>query len=216
MAADSSITRNCRTYIPAELCEVRGVVNIPGDSDFTEQFIFEKLMIRHSSDYEALLELTGLTEIRRFTKAGENTRYDLDLVNVSFAGTVLPTHVSLCGIIFPVKPYVDPVIQCRKCWRFNHSEKICNRPKLICFACGKPHTGECNLIPKCINCQKLHNATDLQCEKRQFIKKQKIDKAMSKAAKQIIVTSDNITNSMVLTKKYSNQNKTKKPLHTCQ
>ena len=46
---------------------------MPADPDFSEQFIFENLMIRHSSDYEALLELTGLTEIRRFTKAEENT-----------------------------------------------------------------------------------------------------------------------------------------------
>ena len=106
--------------------------------------LFLKTLIR-------LWSTTGTTGTNwTYGKAGENTRYDL--------------YVSLCGIIFPVKPYVDPVIQCRKCWRFNHSEEVCNRPKLICSGCGKPHTAACNLISKCINCQKLHNATDLHCE----------------------------------------------------
>lgn len=64
---------------------------------------------------------------------------------------------------FRVRPYVDNVLQCFKCFRIGHLAKHC-RSGPVCIACGEQFHGNCNLDYKCSNCGGCHKPTNKQCE----------------------------------------------------
>ncbi|KAF7779141.1 hypothetical protein Agabi119p4_3486 [Agaricus bisporus var. burnettii] len=76
------------------------------------------------------------------------------------------------------------VLQCQKCWKWNHGTSRCRLSHQLCARCGQPHmtknhtvfatccgaarkrkdwTGECKHEIKCINCKGNHTADSTKC-----------------------------------------------------
>lgn len=113
LAAEDGLRRQYRVSIPPELCEVKAVVDIPVDEEFTEKYIYDNLKVKHFAEYGPAMENMSIGEIKRFTKPdpdNQGQRKEMDLVMVSFTGSKLPSHVSLNHIIFPIKPFVESVL----------------------------------------------------------------------------------------------------------
>lgn len=149
--------------VPYDLCEVRGVVEIP--HEYAESEIFQYLNIKHKIEYGHINHINDIkvVEVRRLSRRNNNnppTRVDIDKVVVTFNGTILPSHVELDGLVYPVKSYVEPVLQCYKCFRFRHSTKVCQKTQTLCRRCAKTHPTSdqelphgCDLPEYCVNCE---------------------------------------------------------------
>lgn len=178
--SDEEFRKNFEVYIPPELCETKAVVDIPADADFNEKYIYDNLNIKHFPEY-GIMKDTKIVEVKRFTIPSEdNKRLDIDLVMITFSGDMLPSHVMLDNIIFPVRPFVEKIVQCSKCWRHGHSAKVCRRIKSLCHRCGQSHDGECFNMPVCVNCNAFHDAKFNGCEVEIRLRKQNREKAENK------------------------------------
>lgn len=188
MVSSKQLIEKYRIFIPMELCEIRAVIDVPDDPEFTEEYIYKNMEIKNYAEYGPFPNSVKITEVKRLSKPDPNhagKRVNMDLVSVSFTGNRLPSHVILDRIIFPVKTFTQPIIQCRKCWHFGHSNKICRRNKFLCSQCGSAHIGECNSHPKCINCGEDHDAKSFSCPVRLELRKRAKQEADEKAPKKI-------------------------------
>lgn len=178
------IRKEYKIFIPLELCETKAVVQIPSDVEYTEQYIFENTEIKHLAEYGPLRDVPQIVEVKRFTKPDDDgNRTEIDLVMFTFTGDSLPSHIALDRIIFPVKPFIEKVTQCKKCWRLGHSEKVCRRSKGVCSKCGSSHEGTCDKMPMCVNCGKFHDAKDYNCEKKYNLRQEAKDRAYARVPK---------------------------------
>lgn len=86
-------------------------------------------------------------------------------VVITFRGNVLPKELPIWGAVaaLPVRPFVDPVIQCFNCYRFGHWKDKC-RKKRACLICGEEYHGICTRDMKCTNCEGKHKSNDKSCE----------------------------------------------------
>ncbi|XP_029162203.1 uncharacterized protein LOC114933798 isoform X2 [Nylanderia fulva] len=66
-------------------------------------------------------------------------------------------HISL-----RIRPYVEPVVQCFKCFIFGHIKTHCKR-EVRCIICGENAHGECNRLTTCRNCGGDHRSTARNC-----------------------------------------------------
>lgn len=168
------------TFIPSECCEVKGVVPIP--SEYTEEEIFKEAFCKNLSKFGPVPDTCGISEVRRFSRTDpkkREVRYNLDSVLVSFSGRVLPSHVNIGGVNYPVSPFREKVIQCSKCWHFGHQERSCTRPQKLCKLCACGHADDvvCTSQPKCVNCGGNHLSSSADCPVLLKLKKAKLEKA---------------------------------------
>lgn len=172
---ESELRMSYSIIIPPELVESKAIVEIPADEELTEKYIYENLEIKY---YQGYAINPKLLEVKRFSKPdGQNGRIDIDLVQLTFSGLILPAKICLDRIIFPVKPFIERVSQCSKCWRFGHLTKSCRRSKSICCKCGCSHDGICKKSTICVNCSKSHDAKYQYCETRIRLNKEAKEKA---------------------------------------
>lgn len=104
----------------------------------------------------------AVTEARRLQRHTPDDRWvDTNTWRLTFVGAVLPSTVVLYGSLFEVQPYIGPVTQCRQCFRFGHSEKLC-RSKARCPRCGSldHNVDACEADARCVHCGGSHSATD--------------------------------------------------------
>lgn len=102
---------------------------------------------------------------------------DSESVRVGFAGSLLPTHIHIFGMKVKVEPYLFPVTQCSRCWRFGHTIRMCPSKRIYCPKCGGKHEN-CNATTyKCINCTKNHITLNRNCP--EYIKEKKIREIMA-------------------------------------
>lgn len=84
---------------------------------------------------------------------------------LTFRSQRLPRCVRIFYSQFPVQKYNERALQCSKCSKFGHSQKICrNTPK--CLKCADNHEKEkcTSQIKKCANCSAdNHSASDKKC-----------------------------------------------------
>lgn len=87
-----------------------------------------------------------------------------ETIRIGFKGSSLPSYIYLFDIKIKVEPYVFPVTQCAKCWRYGHSQKLCPASKAICPKCGSNNHSNCLVkVYKCINCSGGHMALSKNC-----------------------------------------------------
>ena len=178
IASDDTLNSRFMVQIPSDLCEVKGVCPIP--LDFSEEEIFNSAP-KNLAQFGKVSETCTITEVKRFQRKQEkstNVTY-LNLVSICFSGNVLPSHVCLDGINFPIKPYREPVIQCRNCWHFNHNDRVCTRKTAICSNCGLAHDlhGQCTNPTVCINCKGPHKSSSSECPIYRRFLNEKVEKA---------------------------------------
>ena len=101
----------------------------------------------------------------------KSTKVPTPNIIVTFSGSILPTHVTMCYMRLEVEKYIDKSItQCYKCYHFGHISSQCKADQ-ICSNCGdKDHNFKA--CPKskpdyvCVNCKGKHSAADFKCPKR--------------------------------------------------
>ena len=165
IALDIFLNFNFATFIPSEYCEVKGVV--PVDTSFSEEDIY-KAVPENLAQFGEVPPFCKVAEVKRFSKHNPdnpNVRTLLDSVVVCFSGNYLPSHIKIGGVNYPVNPFRAPILQYKKCYRFNHTERVCSRQHKVCVKCGDCHQNneECNSPLKCVNCNAAHSADSKLC-----------------------------------------------------
>lgn len=125
--------------------------------------------------YEAIMvkdNILGLERLRRrrFDKEAKRTiEIGTDVVCVTWGGTVMPNELRIYGGItgLKIRPYIEKVMQCFKCYKFGHLAKHC-KGKKKCMICGGEFHGYCDKEMNCVNCGGGHRPTDFKCEKYQI------------------------------------------------
>lgn len=107
-------------------------------------------------------EVASLKRLKRRVEGGGGWT-DSESVRLGFRGAYLPPYISIYGMKVKVEPYVFPVTQCSRCWRFGHTLKMCPSKRVFCPKCGGKHDNCPTTVYKCINCTKDHMALDRNC-----------------------------------------------------
>ncbi|XP_063891873.1 uncharacterized protein LOC135117209, partial [Helicoverpa armigera] len=81
-----------------------------------------------------------------------------EAVQVCFKGSFIPQYVYVEGLRIKVTPYLFPVSQCSKCWKYGHLYKKCPSSKVVCPKCGGPHENCETETFRCVNCSGKHMA----------------------------------------------------------
>lgn len=169
-----------RVTVPFDDVEIKGVVGIPTDDDdgsiITEKNIFENCKIKHKPEFGLIehvddIEILEVKRFMKFSKEREQPATALNRVLLTFSGKILPSHILMDNILFPVMSYRQPVLQCFKCYRYKHSTRACNKTQTICRRCAKHHSFsgennapvECVDVAKCVNCKGNHPSNDRSC-----------------------------------------------------
>lgn len=94
-----------------------------------------------------------------------------EAIRLAFRGPALPAYVSIHGMRVKVIPYVFPVTQCSRCWKFGHTRLLCSSTKVVCPKCTKNHENCESTSFRCVNCTGNHMALQKICP---VFKKEKI------------------------------------------
>ncbi|CAG5001589.1 unnamed protein product [Parnassius apollo] len=152
---------------PLEVAFSYGVIK-DIELEMTEKEILEVI----SSD----CELIGVKRLKRRKTDGKGWE-DSESIRLQFKGSSLPASVYIYGMKINVDPYVFPVTQCSRCWRFGHSLRVCPSKKIVCPKCGKGHAN-CEITTfRCINCIGSHMSLDRSCPI--FIKEKRLRSLMA-------------------------------------
>ena len=102
-------------------------------------------------------------------------------IKVFFSCQVLPSEIRLGNELVSVTPFVEPVIRCTKCQKFNHGKTKCTAKFATCPNCGnKAHSHDSKMnrdlcpatVSYCINCQSTgHSAAWGGCPKLKLMQK---------------------------------------------
>lgn len=122
----------------------------------------------HLSEEEILQGLhssTTILSVKRLKRKNTNDgHWELsESVRICFKGSSLPSHVFIYDTRTHVTPYIYPVTQCSRCWRFGHSIRLCPSLKMICPKCTKSHANCETTQFKCNNCTGKHMAMAKIC-----------------------------------------------------
>ncbi|XP_061382431.1 uncharacterized protein LOC133319984 [Danaus plexippus] len=182
--SDFHTKNDFKVYIPARAVETIGVVRFVPTSISNEE-LFKKLSSSH--------EIIG---VRRFMKRVNGERKPLGTISITFLTVTLPECVYLDIYRFTVSEYKAPLMQCYKCFKYNHSAKICKSTQKCSICSMEHHYSECpeNSLIKCINCGEPHVAVSRDC----IFKKKKIaerDARLSRMSYSQIINTPKLMNS---------------------
>lgn len=145
---------NIRAFIPSSFVEKIGVIHHVS-TELSNEDLYRKL----SGEFE-------IVAVRRFMKKSDDgTLEPMKTVTVTFVSAILPQCVYLDHWRIPVSAYIQPVMQCYKCMKFNHSAKICKNSQ-VCSVCAGEHSyKDCSNDSdfKCSNCGGAHLAISKTC-----------------------------------------------------
>ncbi|KAK9873851.1 hypothetical protein WA026_002208 [Henosepilachna vigintioctopunctata] len=152
------IDNNLEAYIPSFLIRRQGVIRSI-DLDITDEELKTHIEPLTGSVFKIL-------EVRRLTKKIVKDDGSLDFVPttsilITFKGQSLPDRIVIFSCVREVFPYVQRVVQCKKCLRFGHVDNLC-RSNPRCVKCGGPHVlDKCESdTPVCVNCKGNHLSND--------------------------------------------------------
>lgn len=117
-----------------------------------------------------------IASVKRLNRACPDGWTASESVRIGFKGSMIPTHIFLCELRIKVKPYIFPVTQCSRCWRFGHTAKMCPANRPICPKCGERHTNCETQQFSCANCRGDHLALSKKCPT--FLKEKRIRELM--------------------------------------
>ena len=102
-------------------------------------------------------EIISVFRLKRRVREGEGWQPS-EAVQVCFKGSFIPQYIYVHGLRIKVTPYIFPVSQCSKCWKYGHPTKKCPSSKIICPKCGDSHENCETQNFKCVNCGGNHLA----------------------------------------------------------
>lgn len=182
---DSFLSRyKLKAFIPAYMTEVIGVIrHIP-------------LTMSNEEIYKNITCDADVVSIKRFMKKIDGQLTPLGTVAVTFAATTLPTYIYIKLFRYQVHKYIQPLLQCYRCLRFNHSAKNC-RAEQMCSSCAGRHSyKECDVEEiMCVNCSGPHLAVSKDCPIKQKKIEEKKIKQQSKMSYANVVSLPQISDS---------------------
>ncbi|CAG5056790.1 unnamed protein product [Parnassius apollo] len=124
------------------------------------------------------IEVANVKRLKRRKQGdGESGWTESESVRVGFIGSTLLSYLCTYDMQVKVEPYLFPVTQCSRCWRFGHTLRMCPSKRIYCPKCGGKHANCETTIFKCLNCTKNHMALNRQCPK--YIKEKKLREIMA-------------------------------------
>lgn len=192
---------NMKAYIPAAQIEKTGIIRfVP--ANISNKDLFTNL----TSTYEIIA-------VRRFMRKVGTELVATQTVSITFLSNSLPDNVQYELFSYRVFEYVPPLQQCYKCFKFNHSAKICNGKQRCSICSGEHFYKECtkpNDI-SCVNCGGPHLAISKQCPvkiKKLLEKKNKISYASVAISKESVDFPPLPTRTIPVNKNVNNVNNT--------
>lgn len=140
------------------------------DIDLTDEEIFNSISC---PDPARLVSVNRLT--RR--KSDGSGWVPSESIRLCFKGSFRPLCVTVNDLKILVQPYVFPVSQCSRCWKFGHPTKRCPTVKVVCPKCSENHANCATMNYKCPNCGGQHMAFLRRCPT--YIKERTIRQIMS-------------------------------------
>lgn len=140
----------------------KGVIYCPDLIGIDEEEILEELKAQK------------VCEVKKILKNNNGELKETGLNILTFATPTMPTKIKIGYLTVETRPYTQQPLRCKNCFRYYHSAKYCNVPK-ICYNCSEPaHLEEntkeaCSKQACCINCKKSgncdfqHPTTDKKC-----------------------------------------------------
>lgn len=112
------------------------------------------------TEHELLLELRPKVPIAQVRRLGKTRS-----VRLIFNSVVMPQHVYVGKVRYPVDVFEERGVQCKNCGIFGHVAAVCTR-KQICLRCTGDHaTLTCEaLTPLCVNCGGQHASYSRSCD----------------------------------------------------
>lgn len=152
---------NYKVYVPAAEVEIDGVVSFNDLCDIGNLKNLKKLGKGKFGNPE--IKPVEILESKRLSKADPENKQVTIITNdikVTFAGSILPNHILVEGLLIKVRPFHRKAMFCEKCLQFEHTSKYCHR-KPKCARCeGNHSTTNCNMegIDKtlCPYCSQKH------------------------------------------------------------
>lgn len=138
------------------------------DLELTDGEIMKSITCHESLE---IISLQRLKRRNQYSSTKEGAWVPSEAVRICFKGTSLPTYVTVDGLRIKVDPYVFPVTQCSRCWKFGHSIKRCTSKNVICPKCGNNHPNCEATSFNCVNCGGNHMALIKTCPAYQKEKK---------------------------------------------
>lgn len=122
---------------------------------------------------------TTILSVKRLKRKNTNDgHWELsESVRICFKGSSLPLHVYIYDTRVNVSPYIYPVTQCSRCWRFGHAIRMCPSLKVVCPKCTKSHVNCETTHFKCNNCRGKHMAMTKICPV--YLKEKRIRELMA-------------------------------------
>ncbi|CAH1646015.1 unnamed protein product [Spodoptera littoralis] len=104
-----------------------------------------------------------IISVKRLHRRHESGWVPSEVVRIGFSGSHLPSFIYIDCLRTKVDPFVFPVTQCSKCWKFGHIKTRCPSNKIVCPKCTEQHSNcEVNKF-KCVNCRGDHMALNRNC-----------------------------------------------------
>lgn len=132
------------------LNQKRGVIVCPELRDVPEQEILDEM--RES----------GVAAVRKMNAFRDGRTVPTNSVLLTFDRLRLPMEVTVGHLRVPVLKYYDNPMQCRRCYKFGHTQMRC-KDSQMCERCAFPIPHEeCGPL-KCVNCGEGHASNDRRC-----------------------------------------------------
>lgn len=126
---------------------------------------------------EVIYSTVDIVSAKRLSRRNDQGWTPSETMRLGFYGPQIPSHVYLFELSIKVDPYVFPVTQCSRCWRFGHMVKMCPSIKIICPKCGGHHANCDTNSFKCVNCSGKHISLDKACPV--YVREKRIRELMS-------------------------------------
>lgn len=144
------IEKGWKVYRAMERTSSYGVIkNV--DLDLSDEDILRNIMCDKPA------EIISVYRLKRRDREGEGWQPS-EAVQVCFKGSFIPQYIYVHRLRIKVTPYVFPVSQCSKCWKYGHPTKKCPSNKIVCPKCGDNHENCETQNFKCVNCGGNHLA----------------------------------------------------------
>ncbi|XP_047038165.1 uncharacterized protein LOC124643288 [Helicoverpa zea] len=144
------------------------------DMDISDEEILKRIVCPNAVP---LVSARRLNKRNRDKNTNEGTWLKSEAIQLCFKGPSIPAYIYVDELRINVDPYIFPVTQCTRCWKFGHSMKTCTSNKIVCPKCGENHANCETISFKCVNCKGSHMALTKTCP--EFLKEKKIRDLMA-------------------------------------
>ena len=109
----------------------------------------------------------GVTDARKIYFSREGKKVPSATVILTFGRSTLPKEIKAGYLNIKVDPYIPNPLRCFQCNRFGHPKDRCKRDA-TCGRCGSSEHADdrqCQLTPRCVNCDGEHSSFSKDCPK---------------------------------------------------